>query len=392
MTPQQLLVPIFDRDSAPGNRLIENLPFADYQSLPGINASLLKNPTAYEMLACLIGMSKLDGLDRILAEMSGDRAQEIMERVERSTPRKVPVKLVSLVRPEYGFGKLTEAQAAAVELLEKGPQDSRQFSGATLTSLEKKGFLLEWSDTERDEVEVTPAQKESKVQSFTIGTVTHAAILEPHLFDSDEWQNHWVLSPTKQLTTGMALECAAENPGKTLVTPEIINLARRCRDAVHKVDLAAKLLSKGKSEVTGTAWDEEAQAWRKIRIDWLPADPADSLVELKTTRVSLSDYQLRSEMYRMSYPLAASYYLDTLALIEGKPRDFFHIIFCTKSAPFMAKVRELNTSPPEKNFIIQGRELYYERLTTLVQSFLENHFPAFEHEGFVTLNASERNY
>lgn len=390
MTPQQLLAPIFDRDSAPGNRLIENLPFTDYQSLAGINASLLKNPTAYEMLACLIGMSKLDGLDRMLAEMSGDRAQEIMERVERSTPRKVPVKLVSLVRPDAGYGKLTDAQAAVVEALEKGPQDSRQFNGATLTSLDKKGFL-DWSDTERDEVEVTPAQKESKVQNFTIGTVTHAAILEPNLFDSDEWQKHWVLSPTKQLTTGLALECAAENPGKTLVTPEIIDVARRCRDAVWKVDLAAKLLSKGKSEVTGQAWDEEAQAWRKIRIDWLPADPADGVLDIKTCRASFSDYSLRSEVYKFQYHLQSAAYLDTLAMIEGKKREQFHICWVTKSAPFMARCTELNTAPADENFVAQGRELFYNRLIMFVQAYLDNSFPAYEHEGLVTLRAKQFN-
>jgi hypothetical protein len=390
-TTQQLLSAIFDRASAPENRLIPDMTFADYQRLPGINASLLKNPTAYEMLACLTGMAQLDGLDRMLAEMSGDRAQEIMERVERSTPRKVPVKLVSLVRPESGFGKMSEAQVAVVEALEKGPQDSRQFNGATLTSLDKKGFL-DWSDTERDEVEVTPSQKESRVQSFTIGTVTHAAILEPNLFDADKWQDHWVLSPTKQLTTGMALECLAENPGKTLVTPEIIDIARRCRDAVWKVDLAQQLLREGQSEVTGMVWDEEALLWRKIRIDFLPKDRSLGLVELKSTRASLSDYSLRGEVYRFGYHLAASYYLDTLAILESKKREQSHIIWVSKSAPFMARCTELNTAPVEENFILQGTELYFQRLASFVQSFLEGHFPAFEHDGLVTLRASQRNY
>jgi hypothetical protein len=389
-TTQQLLSAIFGRASAPENRLIPDMTFADYQRLPGVNASLLKNPTAYEMLACLTGMAQLDGLDRMLAEMSGDRAQEIMERVERCQPRKVPVKLVSLVPSASLYNKLTEAQASVVKALEEGPQDSRQFNATTLTSLDKRG-LLEWSDTEKEEVEMTPAMKESKVYNFTVGTVTHAAILEPHLFDADKWQEHWVLSPTKQLTTGMALECLAENPGKTLVTPEIIDIARRCRDAVWKVDLAQQLLREGQSEVTGQAWDEEALCWRKVRIDRLPSDPSLGVVDIKTTSVQLSDFSLRSEVYKRSYHLQASAYLSTLGLIEGKEREQFHIIWVSKSAPFMARCTELNTAPPEENFIMQGRELFYNRLVMFVQAYLDNSFPAYEHEGVVTLRARSFN-
>jgi hypothetical protein len=389
-TTQQLLSAIFGRASAPENRLIPDMTFADYQRLPGVNASLLKNPTAYEMLACLTGMAQLDGLDRMLAEMSGDRAQEIMERVERCQPRKVPVKLVSLVPSASLYNQLTEAQASVVKALEEGPQDSRQFNATTLTSLDKRG-LLEWSDTEKEEVEMTPAMKESKVYNFTVGTVTHAAILEPHLFDADKWQEHWVLSPTKQLTTGMALECLAENPGKTLVTPEIIDIARRCRDAVWKVDLAQQLLREGQSEVTGQAWDEEALCWRKVRIDRLPSDPSLGVVDIKTTSVQLSDFSLRSEVYKRSYHLQASAYLSTLGLIEGKEREQFHIIWVSKSAPFMARCTELNTAPPEENFIMQGRELFYNRLVMFVQAYLDNSFPAYEHEGVVTLRARSFN-
>jgi len=389
-TTQQLLSAIFDRTSAAENRLIADMPFADYQRLPGVNASLLKNPTAYEMLACLTGMAQLDGLDRMLAEMSGDRAQEIMERVERCQPRKVPVKLVSLERPEFGYGKLTDAQAAVVEALEKGPKDSREFNSSTLMSLDKKGFLM-WQDTEKEEVEMTPAMKESKVYNFTVGTVTHAAILEPHLFDADKWQEHWVLSPTKQLTTGLAIECAAENPGKTLVTPEIIDIARRCRDAVWRVDLAQQLLREGQSEVTGQAWDEEALCWRKVRIDRLPSDPSLGVVDIKTTSVQLSDFSLRSEVYKRSYHLQASAYLSTLGLIEGKEREQFHIIWVSKSAPFMARCTELNTAPADENFIMQGRELFYNRLVMFVQAYLDNSFPAYEHEGVVTLRARSFN-
>jgi hypothetical protein len=78
-------------------------------------------------------------------------------------------------------------------------------------------------------------------------------------------------------------------------------------------------------------------------------------------------------------------------LIEGKEREQFHIIWVSKSAPFMARCTELNTAPADENFIMQGRELFYNRLVMFVQAYLDNSFPAYEHEGVVTLRARSFN-
>jgi hypothetical protein len=386
MTPQEILSPTFDPALLQQGRIIPDMPFTDYQRLPGVNASLLKNATTYEMLSYAVGMAALDDMERMLAERSGDSCAAVLERVEQTTPRTVPVKMVHLARNVLETDKLSPAQKEIVEALRVAPMDSREVKSATLVALDNKG-LLRWTDEERSEIALAPAVKESRAQALAIGDATHKAILEPHMFDSDEWQKHWVLSPTKGLTTTAALARAAENPCMELITPEIVDTARRCRDAVWKHKLAAELLREGQSEVTAQAWDEDAGCWRKARLDRLPTDPSLGIVDIKTTHKGLLHQQIKSSMYSFGYGMQAAYYMDTLAAIEGKPREHFHMIFVTKEAPFLARCVELNTAPMDESFVIKGRELYLERLAMFAVAWNDQQWEAYENEPLTTLRA-----
>jgi len=392
MTPQEILAPTFDPALLQQGRIIPDLPFADYQRLPGVNASLLKSPTTYEMLSYAVGMAALDDMERMLAERSGDSCAGVLERVEQTTPRTVPVKMVHLARNVLETDKLSPAQKDVVEALRSAPMCARDIVGATFMALEKKG-LIDMTDEERTEVKLAPAVKESRAQALAIGDATHKAILEPNMFDADEWQKHWILSPTKGLTTTAALACAVENPGLDLITPEIIDTARRCRDAVWKHKLAAELLRDGQSEITVQAWDEDAGCWRKARLDRLPTDPSLGIVDIKTTHKGLLHQQIKSSMYSFGYGMQAAYYMDTLAMVETDEkgnaiqREHFHMIFVTKEAPFLARCVELNTAPLDESFIIRGRELYLERLAMFAVAWNDQQWEAYESEPLTTLRA-----
>lgn len=73
----------------------------------------------------------------------------------------------------------------------------------------------------------------------------------------------------------------------------------------------------------------------------------------------------------------------------GNPveRKEFHIIWVSKSAPFMARCTEINTAPVGENFIEIGREMFYGRLAVFVDAYLRNSWEAYEHEGRYTLRA-----
>jgi hypothetical protein len=382
-----ILEATFDRGIMAGNLLLNDLPFAAYQQLPGVNASILKQQTTFEMASYVAGLSALDAHERALAELTGAGVSDILERVEQTCPRTVPVKLVKLARNVVESDKLSPAQKEVVAALLSSPMDSREFKGATLSALDAKG-LINWEDTERSEVQLSPAVRESRAQALTIGTTVHAAILEPHLFDAGEWQKHWQLSPSKGLTTKDALQAAAEDPTRQLITPEIVDTARRCRDAVWKHKLAADLLSQpGQSEVTAQAWDDQAQCWRKARFDRLPNDPSYGIIDIKTTHTGLGHSQLRGAMYKFAYNLQSAYYLDTLAMIERKPRDMFHLIFVTKEAPFLCRCVEVNTAMEEDSLVVKGRELYLERLAMFAVAWFDRLWEAYENEPLTTLRA-----
>ena len=90
MTPQEILSPTFDPALLTGGRILRHLPFGEYQRLPGANASLLKQPTSYEMLSYAVGMAALDEHERMLAERSGDSCATVLEKVEQTAPRTIP--------------------------------------------------------------------------------------------------------------------------------------------------------------------------------------------------------------------------------------------------------------------------------------------------------------
>lgn len=384
MTTIEILAPYFEQRP---HRLVPNLPFAEYQRIPAVNASLLRNATPYEMLSYAVGVNALDPVERALVEMSGADCSTVLERVQDYTPRTVPVKMVRFARMPGESEKATPPQLDALATIQQAPIDSRELNAGTLKAILAKGWATT-EDTEKVEAAISPAVKESRAMALAIGNTTHKAILEPHMFDSEQWQKHFQLSPTAGLTTKLALECAATDPTRELVTAEIIDTARRCRDAVWRHKLANELLSQpGESELTCEAWDEEAMCMRKCRFDRLPKDAQYGIVDVKTTHTNLLAFPFRSSVYSFGYHQQSGFYLDTAAMIEGKPREAYYIVAVTKEAPFICRVFELNRQSPENSLVEKGRDIYKERLAAFSVAWFDKQWSAYENEGAMELAA-----
>lgn len=384
-TIQSILGPIFEEPRS--MRLIPNLPFTDYQALPGTNASLLKEKTTLEMLHYAIGNASLPSFERALIELTGGSACDVADRLREYEPRKVPARLIHLAKLPAPGDKISAAQEAVLDKLRGGSADSREFNASTLAALERGGWIQS-EDTEKEEVQISSSAQESRAMQFAIGDATHKAILEPDLFDDGQWQKMYQLSPTSSITSRAALAALAEDPTRELVTPEIIDTARRCRDAVHGHKEAAQLLSqRGDSEITLEGWDNEALCNRKCRFDRLPADPEYGIIDIKTTRGGLTKGELQGAVYKNGYHAQAAYYLDLLAKHEGQRRGKFLVIWVTKKKPFMCRVTDLMQEPPETNFVEQGRDLIAERLAMWVVAWHEQRWEAYENEGAVSLAA-----
>ena len=281
---------------------------------------------------------------------------------------------------------MSDSQKAIIDQLQSGDMDSRKIPSTTLQSLVKKG-IIETYDTEKTDVGVSPEVLESRAYALAVGDATHKAILEPHLFDSETWNQHWQLSPTKTITSKQAREAQANDP-RALITPEIVDTARRCRDAVYRHKLANELLTQPrKNECSAVAWSSMAEVWQKARFDSLPDNPSYGILDIKTTHSGLGLNQLRGTVYKMGYHLQAALYLDVLAAIEGQRRGQFHVIFVTKNNPFICRCVELCSAPEDENFINKGRELYQERRAMWAVSWFEQMWEAYENDNLTTLKA-----
>lgn len=225
---------------------------------------------------------------------------------------------------------------------------------------------------------------ESRAKAYAFGECVHKATLEPELFEKGGWENWFAFSPTSGLTTKAATAMRESNPGITLVTQEILDDARRCRDAIYRHHHARELLKNADTELSGHAWDEEHGLWRKIRVDIRGGAGSDYLADVKTTTsVDLSD--MKRDIFKLGYDLQASIYRDTDKLITGFERPRFVFIFVTKSAPFMARTMEL-----KQDHLEDARIRYLDRIGAFSQAAHDDQWSAYEHEEVIQCPFTKR--
>lgn len=241
---------------------------------------------------------------------------------------------------------------------------------------------------------------ESRATSFAQGEAIHKAILEPHLFE-DGVNEYFQYSPTKGLVTKAAIEAFNADPTRPLVTEDIIDTAKRVRDAVFAHHFAAQLLAApGHNEATVETWDEEVQVMRKCRFDRLPGKGASFILDIKSTADSLADWTVLKNVKKFGYHMQAKWYLDTLRMATGDDRQQFFFIFVTTSEPHMCRVFEVNVDMPEPSLLTSAAAINAHRTAMFcnsarefIQRVQEKHknplgaWEAFENEGPQLLDA-----
>ncbi len=215
------------------------------------------------------------------------------------------------------------------------------------------GLLKECTQAEMLFNRMKPSDDGEDKVDRVLGTLTHAIILEPWKFGLLEWEKHYVLCPTKGLDTKAAEETRANNPGKLLVTAELLDIAMRIRrEAIETNPDALRFLSSpnGMKEATGIVWDTKFSCARKIRVDYLPMSGTaigDYLLDIKTTRKSLGGFE--NEAWNLGYYQQAAYYLDTHEILTGHRPACWRWLVTTKTEPFMSRVffmRNLKPTDP----------------------------------------------
>ena len=223
-----------------------------------------------------------------------------------------------------------------------------------------------------------PDEEGESTLALSRGDALHKAVLEPKAFN-EEFDDFYLMSPTKGINTKAAQEARLLNPDKILYNDDILVDVEGMQKAIERHALAMDMLNNcDHKELSGVAYDKEFNIVRKIRVDAAPGignDRGNYLVDIKSCQ-SIRFFDFRRSILKFGYHLAAAYYIDTDAMITGQPpRENFYFIGVQSVKPFMARVYALLPEDIEK-----GRELYKERLGILTQAVSDNQYCAYEHE------------
>ena len=216
--------------------------------------------------------------------------------------------------------------------------------------------------------------------ALSLGDALHKAVLEPEAFDRN-FDDYYLMSPTKGLDTKAAIEARAVNPDHILVNEEIVEKVKWMRDAVYRHRQLASLLERcNHRELSGVCPDPDLGVVRKIRVDACEGMPSEGfygpfLLDIKTTR-NIDPFNFRRDVVRLGYDVQAAFYLDTDAIISGAARTSFLFGAVSNVPPYVARIYGV-----ESQQLDRARETYKHRLAAIAQAAADNQWCAWEHEG-----------
>lgn len=227
--------------------------------------------------------------------------------------------------------------------------------------------------------------------AFSLGDAVHIAVLEPERFDLERGEEEFFqyVPGGTGLKSKAAQEAFKADPSRPMVTPELISKARFMRDAIYKNHLARRILSPpADKELSGYAWDPDAQVIRKIRLDFSPKK-GNYDADIKTCD-SCNEYAFWSSIKKFKYGAKCANYQDTAAMIRGTlPRPYFYLVAVSgpkgeskgvHDAPYAARVFEIASPVDELSLMAQGRAFYQDRLSKFANAAHTNTWEAWEHQ------------
>ena len=183
----------------------------------------------------------------------------------------------------------------------------------------------------RRKLEPDKAPAPEQTDAFDIGTLVHAAVLEPARFDAE-----FVALPADIKTRrGKAYDAfVAENAGKTVVKGEHRDLAVELGAALAACPPAARVLDLCSRREVSLLWEEPAAAM-KARVDFMSKNGA-VLGDLKTAQDS-SPEAFSKTADAFGYDIQAATYLRAARALGMDPAMFVFIVV-EKAFPFTTGV------------------------------------------------------
>jgi exodeoxyribonuclease VIII len=236
-------------------------------------------------------------------------------------------------------------------------------NASKLKTINAHGARAYWNcfiNPDRPEKKTTPA--------MLLGTLTHAAVLEPELFEKE-----FTVVSSRNTKKGKEEAKEAEEKGLTAVTQSDWDLALKMRKSVTSDKEASSLLTNGVAEKSWWQDDEKTGLTMKARTDWFTGD---TIVDLKTSRSGASPKEFAKAVANFSYHLQAQHYLN----VCGVKRFIFLVV--QSEFPFDTALYEL-----DEDAMREGQRLCREGLDRIAECTLMDHWPHHsEEEGIQTLS------
>lgn len=210
-----------------------------------------------------------------------------------------------------------------------------------------------------------------------LGTSAHTAVLEPNRF-----MTHYAMytPPPPDEKTGKAKSdrrgtkawkaFEAANDGKTIVKEAEYMRALAIRDAVRADPAAMRYLEIGTPEVAMVWVDKETGLLCKARVDWISDDPADTIVDLKSS-ADVTPFNFCRTSARLLVHWQAAWYADGYETITGRSPSF-KVVAAEQEGPHDIVVYNM---PGEVLDI--GRDEYRKRLLQLKDCLETNAWPGY---------------
>ena len=205
-----------------------------------------------------------------------------------------------------------------------------------------------------------------KNDAYTLGSMFHTAVLEPHLFDK-----LYVVAPKVDRRTNVGKAAWQEFqesllPGQEAVSKDFWDTALAMGASVLRHTLARQIFAEGQAEVSAYALVNRVPC--RVRPDWItPSITAD----LKST-IDASPEAFAKSVVRYGYDFQNAYYSDVLEAASNEKREEFFFVVCEKAYPFATAVYTLS-----KEDIDYARGEYVYQLERFAACRAANHWPGY---------------